>query len=321
MLDRGLVSFPTYHLCLSPAGATASRRCTGRARRSRRSVARAARVWEDPHEQRQRGRGVQVQVLSHLSRGLRHPGDFEHAAEALDACSCSTATTVRPPPSWSARRLAARGGLARTPAQVATSTRRSPPSSTRATSIRSRAICGSASAASTSCASKLDAAERAYQRATLLPRGAFAFLALGRFHLHATGRLPEAATALAEAMRRLAGAEPLIRLELARLQLACGRPRAALAQAERALACRREGSFPAAADTTAAAGSSLTTAADRDAGVSRFSRALLYFPRRKNGVRSPRQIQPTSRELIMEWSESSRRLFLKQLSAAGGGWP
>ena len=40
------------------------------------------------------------------------------------------------------------------------------------------------------------------------------------------------------------GAQPLIRLELARLHLACGRPHAALAQAERALACRREGGFP-----------------------------------------------------------------------------
>src|SRR5207245_2590930 len=37
---------------------------------------------------------------------------------------------------------------------------------------------------------------------------------------------------------------PLIRLELARLHFACARPRAALAQAERALACRGEGGFP-----------------------------------------------------------------------------
>jgi len=45
-------------------------------------------------------------------------------------------------------------------------------------------------------------------------------------------------------MQCLPGAEPLIRLELARLHLACARPRAALAQAERALACRGEGGFP-----------------------------------------------------------------------------
>src|SRR5207249_988358 len=78
----------------------------------------------------------------------------------------------------------------------------------------------------------------------LLPRGAFAFLGLGRFHLHVTRRLPEAAQALVEAMQCLFGAEPLIRVELARLHLACARPRAALAQAERALACRGEGGFP-----------------------------------------------------------------------------
>jgi cold shock CspA family protein len=87
------------------------------------------------------------------------------------------------------------------------------------------------------------AAEAAYQRATTLPRGAFAFFALGRFHLHATQNLLAAATALVEALRRLPSAEPLVRLELARLELACGRPTAALVQVERALACRREGGF------------------------------------------------------------------------------
>src|SRR5262249_59840310 len=52
-----------------------------------------------------------------------------------------------------------------------------------------------------------------------------------------------AAGALAEALRQLQRAEPLVRLELARLQLALARPRAARAQVEEALACRREGGF------------------------------------------------------------------------------
>src|SRR5207245_277955 len=52
------------------------------------------------------------------------------------------------------------------------------------------------------------------------------------------------ACALVEALRRLPGAEPLIHLELARLHLACDRPHAALAHAQRALACRHEGGFP-----------------------------------------------------------------------------
>src|SRR6185295_11180017 len=91
---------------------------------------------------------------------------------------------------------------------------------------------------------QLDEAEAAYQRATVLPRGAFAFIALGRFYLHGGRDLPKAATALTEALRRIRAAEPLIRLELARLQLACDRPVAALAQVERALDCRRDTGFP-----------------------------------------------------------------------------
>jgi cold shock CspA family protein len=58
-----------------------------------------------------------------------------------------------------------------------------------------------------------------------------------------TSDLPAAAAALAEALRQLPSAEPLVRLELARLQLAAERPRAAYAQVEQALACRREGGF------------------------------------------------------------------------------
>src|SRR5262249_20176956 len=66
---------------------------------------------------------------------------------------------------------------------------------------------------------------------------------LGRLHTEITHDHHAAASALAEALRQLQSAEPLVRLELARLQLALGRPRAALAQVEQALACRREGGF------------------------------------------------------------------------------
>jgi cold shock CspA family protein len=45
------------------------------------------------------------------------------------------------------------------------------------------------------------------------------------------------------ALRELQSAEPLVRLELARLQLACGRAHAAYDQVTQALACRREGGF------------------------------------------------------------------------------
>src|SRR5262249_36740867 len=87
------------------------------------------------------------------------------------------------------------------------------------------------------------AAESSYHHAAELPRGAFAFLALGRRHPEVTHDHRAAAGALAEALRQVQSAEPLVRLELARLQLALGRPRAALAQVEQALACRREGGF------------------------------------------------------------------------------
>jgi cold shock CspA family protein len=76
-----------------------------------------------------------------------------------------------------------------------------------------------------------------------LPRGGFAFLALARLYLHARRDLPAAGQALVEALRRLRPAEPLVRLELARMHLALDRPRAALRQAERALACRRDSAF------------------------------------------------------------------------------
>ena len=86
-------------------------------------------------------------------------------------------------------------------------------------------------------------AEAAYRHATELPRGAFAYLALGRLHTEITHDHRSAATALAEALRQAQSAEPLVRLELARLHLALDRPHAALAQVEQALACRREGGF------------------------------------------------------------------------------
>src|SRR6059058_1956924 len=216
--DLALSSFPTYHLCLFRRGY-----CLEKVHRPHDAVealGRARQIWEDaPSEQRQRGRGVQVQVLFHLSRGLRDLGDFEGAAEALDQC-CALDRGSNPPTIREEHMLACRGEL----------------------QLRRGDL--DAALAAFAAARELEPAEAAYRRGTLLPRGAFAFLALGRFHLHATRRLPEAAHALVEAMECLPGAQPLIRLELARLHLACGRPHAALAQAERALACRREGGFP-----------------------------------------------------------------------------
>jgi len=237
--DRALSSFPTYHLCLFRRGYCLEK--VHRPREAAEALARARHIWDEaPAEQRQRGRGVQVQVLFHLSRGLRDLGDFEGSAEALDQC-CALDRGSDPPTIRGEHTLACRGEL---------QLRRGDLDAALAAFAEARDLDPESSylwerlGRVHELRGELEAAEDAYRRSTLLPRGAFAYLALGRFHLHATGRLPEAATALVEAMQRLLGAEPLIRLELARLEHACGRPRAALAQAERALACRREGGFP-----------------------------------------------------------------------------
>src|SRR6266478_4984999 len=83
--DRALSSFPTYHLCLFRRGY-----CLEKLHRPHEAVealGRARQIWDEaPAEQRQRGRGVQVQVLFHLSRGYRDLGDFDRSAEALDTC-------------------------------------------------------------------------------------------------------------------------------------------------------------------------------------------------------------------------------------------
>jgi tetratricopeptide (TPR) repeat protein len=237
--DRALVSFPTYHLCLFRRGY-----CLEKLHRPREAVealARARGVWEmAPPEQRQRGRGVQVQVLFHLSRGLRDVGDFDSAAEALDAC-CLLDRDNDPPAIRREHTLACRGELLLRRGDLAGAlgafgeARDLDPASSYVWERLGRVH---------ELRGELAEAEAAYRHATASPRGAFAHLALGRFYLHARQDLPAAAAALAEALRHARGAEPMTRLELARLQLACGRPHAALRQAERALACRGESGFP-----------------------------------------------------------------------------
>src|SRR5947207_5225933 len=93
--DRALQSFPTYHLCLFRRGY-----CLEKLHRPREAVdalTRARDVWEQAGtEQRVRGRGVQVQVLFHLSRVLRDLSDFTAAATALEACRVLDAETDPP---------------------------------------------------------------------------------------------------------------------------------------------------------------------------------------------------------------------------------
>lgn len=236
--DRALGSFPTYHLCLFRRGYCLEK--LHRPSEAAEALARARDVWEEaPAEQRQRGLGVQVQVLFHLSRVLRDLGAFEPAAETLRVCRERNRETS--PPAIRPEHILAcqgeldlrRGDLDAAFKGFCTSRDLDPNSSYIWERLgRTHELRG-----------EMAEAEDAYQRAIDLPRGAFAFFALGRFHIHVTKRLPEAATALLEALRRLRSAEPLIRLEIARLQLACDRPYAAMEQIDRALACRREGGF------------------------------------------------------------------------------
>src|SRR5947199_126475 len=107
--DRALASFPTYHLCLFRRGY-----CLEKLHRPRETVdalSRAREIWDKaPTEQRQRGRGVQVQVLFHLSRALRDLGEFDAAAEALDTC-CALDHGSDPPAIRPEHVLANRGEL------------------------------------------------------------------------------------------------------------------------------------------------------------------------------------------------------------------
>ena len=236
--DRALQSFGTYHLCLFRRGY-----CLEKLHRPREAVealTRARDVWEQAGpEQRLRGRGVQVQVLFHLSRELRDLADFEGAAEALDACRALDAETD-PPAIRPEHLLACRAELL---------LRQNDHIGARALFEEAREIDPTSSyvwerlGRVHELLGDHEEAEAAYRRAVALPRGTFAYLSLGRFHLHVTGRYAEAAEALSIALRELQSAEPLVRLELARLQLACGRVRAAYEQVEQALACRREGGF------------------------------------------------------------------------------
>jgi tetratricopeptide (TPR) repeat protein/cold shock CspA family protein len=236
--DRALGSFPTYHLCLFRRGYCLEK--LHRPREATDSLARARAIWEQaPADQRQRGRGVQVQVLFHLSRGLRDLGDFEGASEALDVC-CELDRGSEPPAILAEHLLACRGEL---------HLRRGDLEAALAAFRQARDMDTSSSylwerlGRVHELRGELEAAEATYRQAIMLPRGSFAFLALGRFYLHAKQDLPAAAIALTEALRRVRSAEPPIRLELARLQLATGRPLAALQQLDRALACRREHGF------------------------------------------------------------------------------
>ncbi len=237
--ERALSSFPTYHLCLFRRGY-----CLEKLHRPLETVealTRARTIWEQaPAEQRQRGKGVQVQVLFHLSRGLRDLGNFDAAAEALDAC-CELDRGNDPPAIRGEHTLACRAELQLRRGDLDSAlsafqqARDMDPSSSYLWERLGRAY---------ELQGNLDAGEEAYRHASQLPRGGFAYLALGRLYLHGKHDVVAAAQAFAQALHRLRPAEPIVRIEIARLHLACARPAAALQHVDHALACRRDSVFP-----------------------------------------------------------------------------
>jgi len=236
--DRALASFPTYHLCLFRTGYCLEK--LHRPREALDALTRARDVWDAAgSEQRVRGRGVEVQVLFHLSRVLRDVGSFDQAAEVLEACGALD-RACDPPAIRPEHVDACRGELALRRGDLDgalghfRAARELDPDSSYLWERTGRVL---------ELHGDLEGAEAAYRHATGLSRGAFAQLALGRLHTQVTGRYAEAVEAFAAALREVPGVEPLVRIELARLHLACDRPAAAHQQLEHALACRRDGGF------------------------------------------------------------------------------
>lgn len=230
--DRALETFPTYHLCLFRKGY-----CLERLHRPRAAAAAleaaCASYDKAPAEQRERSRGIQVQVLFHLARNLREIGETARAREALARCAVLDEElqekVIKPE-----HRLASYGETYLRdgdPEQAIVhleAAREIDPGSAVIWERLGRAY---------QQAGRIADSEAALRRATELPKGAVALIALGRL-LVTQGRFREAAEAYVEGLRRHPQGEVQVRMELAELHLALGRPRTALEELERLAAGR-----------------------------------------------------------------------------------
>jgi len=236
--DRALGSFSNYHLCLFRRGYCLEK--LHRPREALEAFTEASAVWQATGpEQRSRGRGVQVQVLFHLSRVQRDLGAFDDASATLDLC-CDLDAHATPPAIRPEHLFACRGELALRTADLDAALQH----------FRAARDLDADSSYVWERIGRVqelrgdpEAAQEAYEHAAALPRGAFGHLALGRFHANVSGDVPSAVRAFRAALVAATGVEPLVRIELARLHLAHHRPRAALQQLDHALACRRDGGF------------------------------------------------------------------------------
>jgi tetratricopeptide (TPR) repeat protein len=230
--DRALQTFPTYHLCLFRKGYCLER--LHRPRAASEALALACASFDKaPADQRERSRGIQVQVLFHLARNLREVGLTQRAREALDRCAQLDGRLneriVKPE-----HRLASYGetylrdGDPVAALERLEAARALDPSSAVIWERLGRAY---------HLAGRIAEAESALRRATELPKGAVALISLGRLQM-TTGRSREAAHSLAEALKLHPQGEVQIRMELAELQLTLGRPQTALLGLERLAAGR-----------------------------------------------------------------------------------
>jgi len=225
--DRALGTFPGYHLCLFRKGY-----CLERLHRPR-AAGEALRAADEsytssPPEQQERGRGIQIQVLFHLARNLREVGETERARAALDRCAelddRPSERVIR-----AEHRLASYGetylrdGDHQAAIRCLEEARGLDPNSSVIWERLGRAYEQSG---------RFEDAEAALRRATELPKGEVALVALGSF-LRRTGRIAEAARVLTAALERHPRGEVQIHMELAELQLALHRPRSALEELER----------------------------------------------------------------------------------------
>jgi tetratricopeptide (TPR) repeat protein/cold shock CspA family protein len=225
--DRALETFPGYHLCLFRRGFCLER--LHRPLAAVESFEAAARVYEEAtEEQKERARTIQIQVLFHLARNLRDTGRSVEARDALERCTVldrsGSELVVR-----EEHLLASLAEIDLTegrpgPAiehleKARTLDERSPVTLERLG--RAYELVG-----------RSEEAESALRLAVELPRGEVAFIALAAF-LRRAARFEEAASAISDALERHPRGEVAVRIELAEIHLALGRPRTAVEELQR----------------------------------------------------------------------------------------
>ena len=225
--DRALETFSGYHLCLFRKGYCLER--LHRPRTASQAFATADAAYSaSPPEQQERSRGIQIQVLFHLARNLREIGQTAEARSALDRCAHLDdrpgERVIR-----SEHRLASYGETYLRDGDHPAAIRCL--EEARGLDANSSVIWERLGRAYEQ-AGRLEDAEDAIRRATELPKGEVALVSLASF-LRRAGRHREVAEVVMRALEQHPRGEVQIRMELAALQDALGRPRSALEELER----------------------------------------------------------------------------------------